>query len=176
MEDIQDSQQETIISDNENNNIPLTKKKRTINAPRSQKQIEAFKKAQEKRDENRRIVKEQKEIKLAKLYMENKLKEQQQQPAEQKEQKIIKPLKKEKKQIIKYVDSESEEEEEEEIIYVKKPKKKIIKKKIIYENSDDDDDEPQPIEKKPVLKRQATRVNRNQKDNDDIIDFRSFFI
>ena len=70
MEELQD---EKIISDNENN-IPLTKKKRTINAPRSEKQIEAFKKAQEKRDENRRIIKEQKEIKLAKIFMDNKLK------------------------------------------------------------------------------------------------------
>ena len=107
MEELQESQDEKIISDNENN-IPLTKKKkRTINAPRSEKQIEAFKKAQEKRDENRRIIKEQKEIKLAKILMENKLKEQQQQ-AEQKE---TKPLKKEKpKKIVKYVDSESESE------------------------------------------------------------------
>ena len=51
MEDIQ----ETIISDNENNNIPLTKKKRTINAPRSEKQIEAFKKAQEKGNLRKRL-------------------------------------------------------------------------------------------------------------------------
>ena len=107
MEEIQETQQESIISDSENNNIPLTKKKRTINAPRSEKQIEAFKKAQEKRDENRRIIKEQKELKLAKIFMENKIKEEQKQSAEEKE---IKPLKKEikqKKQVIKYVESES---------------------------------------------------------------------
>ena len=172
MEEIQETQQESIISDSENNNIPLTKKKRTINAPRSEKQIEAFKKAQEKRDENRRIVKEQKEIKLAKLYMENKLKEQQ-----QSEPKETKPLKKEKKQIIKYVESDSESQSEEEIVYVKKPKKKIKKqKKIVYESSDDDDDEPPVIEKKTVLKREATRVIRTNKDNDNIIDFHSFFI
>ena len=169
MEELQQSQQESIISDNDNN-IPLTKKKRTINAPRSEKQIEAFKKAQEKRDDNRRIIKEQKEIKLAKIFMENKLNEQQQQ-SEQAEQK---PLKKEKKQIIKYVESESDDDDE--IIYVKKPKKKIIKpKKIVYESSEDDD-EPPMIEKKPVLKRQSNRVNRTKQDNDDIIDFHSFFI
>jgi hypothetical protein len=170
MQEIQETQQESIISDSENNNIPLTKKKRTINAPRSEKQIEAFKKAQEKRDENRRIVKEQKEIKLAKLYMENKLKEQQ-----QPEPKETKPLKKEKKQIIKYVESDSESEDE--IVYVKKPKKKIKKqKKIVYESSDDDDDEPPMLEKKPVLKRESNRVIRTKKDNDNIIDFHSFFI
>ena len=170
MEELQQSQQESIISDNDNN-IPLTKKKRTINAPRSEKQIEAFKKAQEKRDDNRRIIKEQKEIKLAKIFMENKLNEQQQQ-SEQAEQK---PLKKEKKQIIKYVESESDDDDD-EIIYVKKPKKKIIKpKKIVYESSEDDD-EPPMIEKKPVLKRQSNRVIRTKQDNDDIIDFHSFFI
>jgi hypothetical protein len=173
MQEIQETQQESIISDSENNNIPLTKKKRTINAPRSEKQIEAFKKAQEKRDENRRIVKEQKEIKLAKLYMENKLKEQQQ--SEPKETKVTKLLKKEKKQIIKYVESDSESEDE--IVYVKKPKKKIKKqKKIVYESSDDDDDEPPMLEKKPVLKRESNRVIRTKKDNDNIIDFHSFFI
>jgi hypothetical protein len=112
---MEEIQEEKNISDNENN-IPLTKKKRTINAPRSEKQIEAFKKAQEKRDENRRIIKEQKEIKMAKIFMENKLKEQ-----EQSEEKEIKPLKKEtyikpKKPVIKYIESESESESEEEII------------------------------------------------------------
>ena len=52
MEELQQSQQESIISDND---IPLTKKKRTINAPRSEKHIEAFKKAQEKRDDNQKM-------------------------------------------------------------------------------------------------------------------------
>jgi hypothetical protein len=170
---MEEIQEEKIISDNENN-IPLTKKKRTINAPRSEKQIEAFKKAQEKRDENRRIIKEQKEIKLAKIFMENKLKEQEQQ-AEEKE---IKPLKKEhrqKKQVVKYVESESESEEE--VIYVKKPKKKITKQKVIYVSSDDDDDdEPPTITKKPEMKRQTNRVIRNKKEvNNDIIDYTTFF-
>ena len=120
---MEELKEEKNISDNENN-IPLTKKKRTINAPRSEKQIEAFKKAQEKRDENRRIIKEQKELKLAKIFMENKIKEEQ----KQSEEKEIKPLKKEikqKKQVIKYVESESESEEE--IIYVKKTKKESYK-------------------------------------------------
>ena len=167
MEELQD---EKIISDNENN-IPLTKKKRTINAPRSEKQIEAFKKAQEKRDENRRIIKEQKEIKLAKIFMENKLKEQ-----ENAEQKETKPLKKEKpKKVVKYVDSESESESE-EIIYVKKPKKKIIKQKVIYVSSDDDDDEPPTVIKKPDLKRQTNRVIRNKKEeSNNIVDYTTFF-
>lgn len=167
---MEEIQEEKIISDNdnENNNIPLTKKKRTINAPRSEKQIEAFKKAQEKRDENRRIQKEQKEIKMAKIFMENKLKEQQQ--AEQKE---TKPIKKEKKQVVKYIESESEEEEE--IIYVKKPKKKIIKQKVIYVSSDDDDDEPPAIIKKPELIRQSNRVIRTKPEKSEIIDYTTFF-
>ena len=171
MEELQESQDEKIISDNENNNIPLTKKKkRTINAPRSEKQIEAFKKAQEKRDENRRIIKEQKEIKLAKIFMENKLKEQ-----ENAEQKETKPIKKEKpKKVVKYIESESESEEE--IIYVKKPKKKIIKQKVIYVSSDDDDDEPPTVIKKPDLKRQTNRVIRNKKEeSNNIVDYTTFF-
>ena len=55
------------ITDNEN--VPLVKKKRVINAPRSEKQIEAFKKAQQKRDENREKIKKEKEIKMAKIYI-----------------------------------------------------------------------------------------------------------
>ena len=47
MEELKEEQN---ITDNEN--VPLVKKKRVINAPRSEKQIEAFKKAQQKRDEN----------------------------------------------------------------------------------------------------------------------------
>ena len=53
----------------------MVKKKRSINAPRSEKQIEAFKKAQQARDENREKMKKEKEVKMAEIYFENKLKE-----------------------------------------------------------------------------------------------------
>ena len=62
MEELKEEQN---ITDNEN--VPLVKKKRVINAPRSEKQIEAFKKAQQKRDENREKMKKKK-LKWRKLF------------------------------------------------------------------------------------------------------------
>ena len=59
MEELKEEQN---ITDNEN--VPLVKKKRVINAPRSEKQIEAFKKAQQKRDENREKSDEKYIVKL----------------------------------------------------------------------------------------------------------------
>ena len=79
------------ITDNES--VPLVKKKRVINAPRSEKQIEAFKKAQQKRDENREKMKQEKEVKMAQIYFENKLKkekEEKEKPKEIKKQEIKK--------------------------------------------------------------------------------------
>ena len=49
---MEESKEEQNINDNEN--VPLVKKKRVINAPRSEKQIEEFKKAQHVRDEVKR--------------------------------------------------------------------------------------------------------------------------
>ena len=110
MEELKEEQN---ITDNEN--VPLVKKKRVINAPRSEKQIEAFKKAQQKRDENREKMKKEKEVKMAQIYFENKLKQENEKPKQ-----IEKPKKKQisKKPVMKYEESESESEEE--IIYVKK--------------------------------------------------------
>ena len=68
---MEELKEDTNITENEN--VPLVKKKRVINAPRSEKQIEAFKKAQQKKDENREKMKKEKEIKMAQIYMENKL-------------------------------------------------------------------------------------------------------
>ena len=98
MEELKEEQN---ITDNEN--VPLVKKKRVINAPRSEKQIEAFKKAQQKRDENREKMKKEKEVKMAQIYMENKLKED-----EKKQQEKPPP----KKPVMKYEETESESEEE----------------------------------------------------------------
>ena len=124
MEELKEEQN---ITDNEN--VPLVKKKRVINAPRSEKQIEAFKKAQQKRDENREKMKKEKEVKMAQIYFENKLKQENEKPKE-----IDKPKEKQisKKPVMKYEESESESEEE--IIYVKKkPPKQKNKKLFIYQ-------------------------------------------
>jgi hypothetical protein len=162
MEELKEEQN---ITDNEN--VPLVKKKRVINAPRSEKQIEAFKKAQQKRDENREKMKKEKEIKMAKIYMENKLKEDENKPQKEKE----KPPP--KKPVMKYEESESESEEE--IIYVKKkpPKQKV--KKIVYLSDDEEDEPPIPTPKK------TSRILRNEPpqkpvNNIQPIDFNNFFI
>ena len=159
MEELKEEQN---ITDNEN--VPLVKKKRVINAPRSEKQIEAFKKAQQKRDENREKMKKEKEIKMAKIYMESKLKED-----ENKQQEKPPP----KKPVMKYEETESESEEE--IIYIKKkpPKQKI--KKIVYLSDDEEDEPPIPTPKKP------SRILRNEPpqkpvNNIQPIDFNNFFI
>ena len=159
MEELKEEQN---ITDNEN--VPLVKKKRVINAPRSEKQIEAFKKAQQKRDENREKMKKEKEIKMAKIYMESKLKED-----ENKQQEKPPP----KKPVMKY--EETETESEEEIIYIKKkpPKQKI--KKIVYLSDDEEDEPPRPTPKKP------SRILRNEPEQQQInniqpIDFNNFFI
>jgi hypothetical protein len=155
MEELKEEQN---ITDNEN--VPLVKKKRVINAPRSEKQIEAFKKAQQKRDENREKMKKEKEIKMAKIYMENKLKEDENKPPP-------------KKPVMKYEESESESEEE--IIYVKKKPPKQKNKKIVYLSDDEEDEPPIPTPKKP------SRILRNEPpqkpvNNIQPIDFNNFFI
>lgn len=162
MEELKEEQNNT-----DNENVPLVKKKRVINAPRSEKQIEAFKKAQQKRDENREKMKKEKEVKMAQIYMENKLKEDEKKQQQQKE----KPPP--KKPVMKYEESESESEEE--IIYIKKkpPKQKI--KKIVYLSDDEEDEPPKPTPKKP------SRILRNEPpqkpvNNIQPIDINNFFI
>ena len=158
MEELKEEQN---ITDNEN--VPLVKKKRVINAPRSEKQIEAFKKAQQKRDENREKMKKEKEVKMAQIYFENKLKQENEKP---KEKQIS------KKPVMKYEESESESEEE--IIYVKKKPPKQKNKKIVYLSDDEEDEPPRQTPKK------QSRILRNEPqqpiNNIQPIDFNNFFI
>ena len=159
---MEELKEDTNMTDNEN--VPLVKKKRVINAPRSEKQIEAFKKAQQKRDENREKMKKEKEVKMAQIYFENKLKQENEKP---KEKQIS------KKPVMKYEESESESEEE--IIYVKKKPPKQKNKKIVYLSDDEEDEPPRPTPKKP------SRILRNEPPQQPInniqpIDFKNFFI
>ena len=159
---MEELKEDTNMTDNEN--VPLVKKKRVINAPRSEKQIEAFKKAQQKRDENREKMKKEKEVKMAQIYFENKLKQENEKP---KEKQIS------KKPVMKYEESESESEEE--IIYVKKKPPKQKNKKIVYLSDDEEDEPPRPTPKKP------SRILRNEPQQQPInniqpIDFKNFFI
>ena len=159
---MEELKEDTNMTDNEN--VPLVKKKRVINAPRSEKQIEAFKKAQQKRDENREKMKKEKEVKMAQIYFENKLKQENEKP---KEKQIS------KKPVMKYEESESESEEE--IIYVKKKPPKQKNKKIVYLSDDEEDEPPRPTPKKP------SRILRNEPQQKPVnniqpIDINNFFI
>ena len=148
---------ETLNAEIEMDNSPLTKikvKRKSPSVPQSEKQKANFQKALEVRNENRRKAREAKEVKMAKIYMENKLKEQEQ--AEPKEEPKEEPIKKPVKKTVKYV--EEDDDEEEEIVYVKK-KKPVKKKKIVYLSDSDDDGGDIPP---PKLERQNNRVMRKE--------------
>ena len=121
---------ENIKNQEEGLEKPKTKKER------SPAQIESFKLAQEKRQLQSKMKKEQ--IENVKKEIKNKTMEElkQNEPIIQKPIKTIETkIKKAPKQKIVYYNSESESEsEEEEILYIKKPKKKIIQEKNIIEN------------------------------------------
>ena len=69
---MEELKEDTNMTDNEN--VPLVKKKRVINAPRSEKQIEAFKKPQQKRDKNREKMKKKKKLRWHKFILKTNLK------------------------------------------------------------------------------------------------------
>ena len=150
---------ETLNAEIEMDNSPLTKikvKRKSPSVPQSEKQKANFQKALEVRNENRRKAREAKEVKMAKIYMENKLKEQEK--AEPKTEPKEEPVKKQPvKKTVKYVEEENDDEEE-EIVYVKK-KKPVKKKKIVYLSDSDDDGGDIPP---PKLERQTNRVMRKE--------------
>ena len=127
--------------------VPLTKK--TIikeKKPRSEKQIEAFKRAQETRKQN----------------ISNKLKEKEIKHLTEKEKNIKSKhdvIVKKKQSLMKtpkiIPEPESESEEEEQIIVVKKKKKPV--KKIIIEESDSDESSEEELPKTRELKSQRNR-------------------
>ena len=144
-------------SDNENkssdNEAPLTKQKTTQikeKKPRSEKQIEQFKKAQAKRFENIEKINLNKKLEKTKAKLEKKVKDSHDVLNEIEKKKINK-----KEILIEESDSESEvkvkSESEEEVIVVQKKKKSVPKikkevvkkpkktKKIIIEESSDSD-------------------------------------
>lgn len=154
MEDIEE------ISDD---NSQLTKPK--VKKPRSQKQIEAFTRAMEKRQENIKLKKEEKLVKASEILVKaNQNKKITQQPPPKDNYKS--------KKIIMQKEEEEESDTEEEIIIVKsKPKPKKKKKTIIVEDSDDessiDSDGSKEFDKisysksKPKYRQQQPIVNRN---------------
>jgi hypothetical protein len=114
--------------------------------PRSEKQIEAFKKTQENRKKNIELKKDAKKLDAAKLLMQEK-------PIEKKPKKVV------KKEI---VDSDSSSEEEVIIIErKKKPKKKITKRIIVEESSSEEEEEVKPIEKTFKSQQNKRSININ---------------
>ena len=124
------------MEENNENKIELKEKK-----PRSDKQIESFKRAQEIRKESLKIKREKiKEIK------DLKPEEVLSTPKKELEQPVMKPIKNE------IINNQSSSDEEPEIIYVKKSKKKKPKKKIVVEESSSSSDEEVVHLKKPIRK------------------------
>jgi hypothetical protein len=118
-------------------NSPL--EKIVTKKPRSQKQMEAFKNAQDKRAENVKLRKDN----LTAIKNEAKV------------TKVIKPV----------VQSDQESEEE-EILYIKKPSKKKIKKKtvIIEDSSSSEEDSESESEDEPRQRKQfITQQNKKSK-------------
>lgn len=138
--------------ENEDNDLEQTKVKK----PRSEAQIEAFKKAQQIRKDNALIKKE----KIAQIKEQYKGKQPDQGPSQDfrpdpepkpdsvktvKTKTEVQPKKAVAKKVIKKI-VEEESEEEEEVIVVKKKKKPV--KKIVYE-SESEDDNQRPVKSAP---------------------------
>lgn len=121
--------------------------------PRSQKQIETFKKAQEKRKQNCELMKEVKEQQEAQRKLEQiKIKE------EILKKKIIKPTPPPSAEPSR----EAESDDEPEIVIVKKPKKKKIV--VVEPESEDEEEATKPIEKQraaePLPQIVAPKINK----------------
>lgn len=119
---------------------PVTTPIPKVKKPRSDKQMEAFYRAKEKRDANLVQHNLNKKIQASKLLLENDIKPPQREPVREPERE---PEQRQKpKKVVKqvYVDDESESEIE-EIQYIRKKKpKKIIKKVYIDESSSEEED------------------------------------
>ena len=142
---------------------PLTKPKR----PRTTKQLEAFKKVQEKRQQLIKEKNDQKLIEGAKLMLQQQEKTKQSQPQQPPQTPQTKP----KYQPIPQTEEEEEEEEEsdEEVIIVKKAKSKQKpkpKKKVTRVIIESDSEEEESEEEYEEPKRQVT-IMRQKINTDD---------
>ena len=141
---------------------PLTKPKR----PRTTKQLEAFKKVQEKRQQLIKEKNDQKLIEGAKLMLQQQEKTKQSQPQQPPQTPQTKP----KYQPIPQTEEEEEEEEsDEEVIIVKKAKSKQKpkpKKKVTRVIIESDSEEEESEEEYEEPKRQVT-IMRQKINTDD---------
>lgn len=141
-----------IVNTEQTTDEPLTKPKRE----RTAKQLEAFEKVKQKRQQNIEIKKQQKLLESAKLLVENETKKKEEvskpQPQPQSQPKL-KPQPKQKEVLQEYTEAEDSEEE---VIIVKKAKpKKKVRKVIIESDSDsgnESDDESEPLQPVRIMR------------------------
>lgn len=130
--------------------------------PRTQKQIDALKKAQETRRKNLALKKQQKEA-IAQAIKDN---EGQEPPIPEVVHKVSRPR---KKKPPKVVYEEDESSDEEVIVVKKKPKRRKPKKKIVYEESSSSEEEV--VVKKPSRKLQKPPPEPETESSDDDYDY-----
>ena len=146
------------INDDENN-IPLTKpktknKSNVAKKPKSEKQLEQFKLAQQKRKENIEKKNYEKKLEASKLLLQHETTKRSV-SLEEKKKNVVKP----KKEIIK-----DESSEEEQIVVIKKPKpKKKVIKLIVSESDTNDDTSSDEEEFKPKIKQREMISQKNKK-------------
>lgn len=136
-----------IVNTEQSTDEPLTKPKRE----RTAKQLEAFEKVKQKRQQNIEIKKQQKLLESAKLLVENETKKKEEVSKPQPQPQSQPKLKPQPKAEMLSECTEAETSEEEVIIVKKaKPKKKV--RKVIIESdsdsgneSDDESEPPQPV-------------------------------
>jgi hypothetical protein len=137
---------------------PLTKPKR----PRTQKQMEAFEKVKEKRQQNIAVKKQQKLLESAKLLVETEKNKKEEAP-KPKLQPQSKTTPQPKEEVLsEYTEAENTDEE---VIVIKKAKskpKKKVRKVIIESDSDSENESDQEYEHQ-----QPVRVIRPNMNTDD---------
>ena len=155
---------------------PTKKRGPKTNYKRTDKQMEQFQKAYQKRQENIETRKQEKKIEAAKLLLS----------IEKPKKEVVK--KKKKKHIVVESESESdsyesdsepESSEEEEIVYAKQRKSIKVPKKVYILKKDDSDDE-KPIAKSKTFKsqqnkRSVIKVREAPPENKTIYNPRNYF-
>jgi hypothetical protein len=175
--------------------VPLVKAKKTVGRPknppkikekkpRTEKQVEAFAKAQQKIKENNEKRKEAKKIESAKLLLANGI----ELPSKSHNDDVKKAVKLPAKKIEIAEPSVEEEEVENEIIYVKQPRKtepkpKKKRKIIVYQDQSSDDSSSEE-EQEVHIKSKKFKTQQNKKSlikigekkkPEEIIQQRNFF-
>ena len=141
--------------------VELSKDLQKTKKPRTQKQIDALKKAQETRKQNLLIKKEQKQ------QLKQAIKDNEDTQPDPVEPKSI--MKRPKKKPTKYIYEDDPSSDEEQIIVVKrrKPKKKV-KKKVVYEDptsSEDSEEEQKPT--RQLQKQKSPQFTEDDYSSDD---------